>query len=125
MRMAVSGYDGQTDRELAIGAANGDQRALAALYDRYFPQVYDLAVRMVRDPEAAADVTQATFVEAAAGLRSGRVPEHPRAWLYAIAMGEATARVGQGAGGQPVDEQRLPSFIEVGSASWSGRQRRG
>jgi RNA polymerase sigma factor (sigma-70 family) len=114
LQVAASGYDGQTDRELAIGAANGDQRAFAALYDRYFAQVYDLTVRMLSDPEAAADVTQSTFTQAYTGLRAGRVPEHPRAWLYTIAMGDANIRAAQPVGpAGPADEQRLPSFIEI------------
>ena len=43
--MAVSEYERQTDRELAIGASNGDQQAFAALYDRHFAGIYDFALR--------------------------------------------------------------------------------
>jgi RNA polymerase sigma factor (sigma-70 family) len=121
--MAVSRYDGQTDRELAIGAANGDQRAFATLYDRYFGQVYDLAVRALRRPDVAADVTQATFQQAAQGLASGRVPEEVRAWLYSIAISEATSDARQeAAAAQAVDEQSLPSFIEIDAVRPAGIQ---
>jgi len=121
--MAVSQYDGQTDRELAIGAANGDQRAFATLYDRYFGQVYDLAVRALRRPDVAADVTQATFQQAAQGLASGRVPEEVRAWLYSIAISEATSDARQEAAAvQVVDEQSLPSFIEIDAVRLAGIQ---
>ena len=120
--MATSQYDRQTDRELAIGAANNDQHAFAALYDRYFAPVYDFAMRTVREPQRAADVTQSTFSQAAQGLRSGRVPEHVAAHMYSLAMGEATRDTGQ----PPVaalDEQHLPSFIEVDTARLQGAQR--
>jgi len=121
--MAVSQYDRQTDRELAIGASNGDQRAFAALYDRYFAQVYDLAVRALRNPDVAADIAQATFQQAAQGLVSGRVPEQIRAWLYSIAISEATSDARRAAASaQVVDEQSLPSFIEIDALRLGGVQ---
>lgn len=121
--MAVSQYDRQTDRELAIGAANGDQRAFAALYDRYFAQIYDLAVRALRSPDVAADITQATFQQASSGLASGRVPEQVRAWLYSIAISEATLEARQAAAArQALDEQSQPSFIELDALRLAGVQ---
>ena len=121
--MAASQYERQTDRELAIGAANGDQRAFAALYDRYFAQVHDLAVRALRSPDVAADAAQATFQQAAQRLASGRVPEQIRAWLYSIAISEAATDMHQAAASrQPVDEQSLPSFIEIDALRLAGVQ---
>jgi RNA polymerase sigma factor (sigma-70 family) len=90
--MTSTNYDTQTDRELAIGASGGDQRAFAALYDRHFSGVYDFSIRLLRDPDAAADVTQATFTEARQRVHSGHPPESVKAWLYAIALGEATSQ---------------------------------
>jgi RNA polymerase sigma factor (sigma-70 family) len=121
--MAVSQYDRQSDRELAIGTANGDQRAFAALYDRYFAQVYDMAVRSLRSPQVAADVTQATFQQAAQRLASGRVPEQVRAWLYSIALSESMSDARQAAAApEAADEQSLPSFIEIDAVRLAGVQ---
>ncbi len=109
--MTSSNYDTQSDRELAIGAANHDQRAFAALYDRHFAGIYDFAIRLLRDPDAAAGVAERTFAEANRSLGTGHAPESPKGWLYAIALGEATT--GTAPSVDPAAEHRLPSFIEI------------
>lgn len=91
--MEASGYESQTDRELAIGAANGDRHAFAALYDRHFPGIYDFALRVLRDPGAAADVIQNTFANAGHALEQGRIPGQVKAWLYGLARDDSLARV--------------------------------
>jgi RNA polymerase sigma-70 factor, ECF subfamily len=40
----------------------GDRAALATLYDRYCGLVYKLAIRILKTPEAAADLTQEIFI---------------------------------------------------------------
>ncbi|BDG59323.1 sigma-70 family RNA polymerase sigma factor [Caldinitratiruptor microaerophilus] len=77
------------DEELAARAGAGDRQAVEALFHRYFDRVYDLALGMLRDPDAAGDVAQATFVKAMERLRSGPPPRGFRAWLYAIARNTA------------------------------------
>ena len=89
--MAASDYGSQTDRELAIGAANGDRNAFAALYDRFFPGIYDFAVRSLRDADAAADVAENTFSEANRALSQRQIPDLPAAWLYGLARSYAVA----------------------------------
>jgi DNA-directed RNA polymerase specialized sigma24 family protein len=88
----MADYETLTDRELAIAAANGDQRAPAALYDRYFAEVYDFAVRTLRNADAAADVVQRTFTDVSGSLAPGTVPENVNVWLYSIALSQTTAR---------------------------------
>ena len=44
--------------------ARGDESGLAALYDRHATPVYSLALRIVRRPEDAEDVTQQVFTQA-------------------------------------------------------------
>ncbi|ADV82255.1 RNA polymerase, sigma-24 subunit, ECF subfamily [Terriglobus saanensis SP1PR4] len=41
----------------------GDERAMAALYDRYSKIVYSVALRVLRDPAAAEDVLQEVFMQ--------------------------------------------------------------
>src|SRR2546430_17714594 len=62
--------------DAALGAAlgHGDQSALAALYDRHMPGIYDHLARYLRDPFAAEDLVQTTFVRA--WERRGPLP-HP------------------------------------------------
>jgi len=117
--MVTGGYGGQTDRELAIGAANGDQRAFAALYDRYFESVYDFAVRTLRETDRAADVVQATFVGARESLGRGDVPPSVGAWLFTVARNAAIVEPAERPPleGQRTDQARpMPSFVEVEAA---------
>ena len=50
------------DVSLAKRVAEGDAVALEKLYDRYGQPVYSLALRIVRDPETAEELTQEVFV---------------------------------------------------------------
>jgi RNA polymerase sigma-70 factor (ECF subfamily) len=50
------------ERVLVERLSDGDETALADLYDRYAGFVYGLAVRTLVDRQAAADVTQEVFV---------------------------------------------------------------
>jgi RNA polymerase sigma-70 factor (ECF subfamily) len=54
----------RTDEELLAAIADGDERALAELYDRYGGVAYGLAVRIVRDPALAQDAVQDGFLAA-------------------------------------------------------------
>jgi len=50
--------------ETLLGAcAAGDQRALRLLYDRESPRLYGLALRILRQPSAAADAVQDAFLQ--------------------------------------------------------------
>lgn len=50
------------DESLVKRVADGDAIALEKLYDRYGQPVYSLALRIVRDPETAEELTQEVFV---------------------------------------------------------------
>src|SRR5574341_880952 len=78
-----------TDEHLALMASRGDRDAFGALYERYFRGVYDLSVRMVRDPDAALDVVQNTFLSAWENLQKRTVSGNVKAWIYTIARNAA------------------------------------
>lgn len=79
-----------SDRDLAVRVAEGDEDALAALYDRHVDALHDFAARMLRDRDAAADVVQGTFLKAweVLGSRPGSIA-NIRAWLFTVARNAA------------------------------------
>lgn len=79
-----------TDRELVALMASGREGGLACLYDRHATAVYSLALRVVRDPADAEEVTQDVFSQA---WRTARTYDDGRgqvaAWLLMIARARA------------------------------------
>jgi RNA polymerase sigma factor (sigma-70 family) len=75
----------ETDEELAARSAEGGKDAFVELYERHYASIYDFAVRILRDPDAAADVVQGTFTRAWPALREGTRPSSVKAWLFGIA----------------------------------------
>src|SRR5690348_9381146 len=55
------------------------------LFARHHGEIYAYLIRMVRDPELAAVLTQDAFVKAYKAYDSLEKPENARAWLYQIA----------------------------------------
>ena len=50
------------DWDVILGIQQGDRTALEVLYDRYSGLVYKLSLRILANPEAAADLTQEIFL---------------------------------------------------------------
>ncbi|MFI0369369.1 RNA polymerase sigma factor [Actinomadura sp. 1N219] len=67
------------------GLNDGDEAALAALYDEYGERVYDYALSMSGDEKVAADIVHDTFIDA--GRRAPRMRDHLQlsSWLYGAA----------------------------------------
>ena len=83
-----------TDAELMARVAAGDQQAFAAVYDRHAQAVYGAVMRYLRDPGAAEDVVQETYL--AMWTRSDSyVPEVGSliGWLLTIARHRAIDRL--------------------------------
>jgi RNA polymerase sigma factor (sigma-70 family) len=103
--MAAGGLDAASDLELGQAFRDGDEAALAALYDRHLRAVYDFVARVVRDPASAEDLTQMTFVRAWEGRDKLRDPARVKAWLFTIAHNLALNHVTRGRQMESIDDQ--------------------
>ena len=74
----------QEDADLVAASKQGNLSAFNQIVERYQSQVYNLAVRVIRDRTAAEDITQETFISAHKALRGFRGGSL-RAWLLRIA----------------------------------------
>lgn len=82
------------DSELVANVAKGDQRAFLALYDRHASHIYALALRIVRDPMLAEEVTQDTFLKLWSRARLYLVERGTLlVWLLTIARRTALDRL--------------------------------
>jgi RNA polymerase sigma-70 factor (ECF subfamily) len=80
-----------------------------SLFAKHHSEIYAYLVRMLRDPELAADLTQDAFVKAYRAYDSLEKDENARAWLYQIAHRVA------------LDELRRRKIIRM--IPWSGEAR--
>jgi RNA polymerase sigma-70 factor (ECF subfamily) len=73
------------DRELVQAAQRGDKPAFAQLVAKYEQRVYNLARKMVHDPQDAEDVLQETFISVYRHLADFHGESSFSTWLYRIA----------------------------------------
>jgi RNA polymerase sigma factor (sigma-70 family) len=72
------------DAKLVEQAKNGDRFALEELVLRHQAWIYNIAVRMVFQPQDAEDVTQEVLIKALTRLSTFRGESTVRTWLYRI-----------------------------------------
>jgi RNA polymerase sigma factor (sigma-70 family) len=77
------------ERQLARLAAKGDQRAFAAIYERYHQPLYRYCRSILGDPEDARDALQNTMLKALRALPGEQRDLQLRPWLYRIAHNES------------------------------------
>jgi RNA polymerase sigma factor (sigma-70 family) len=73
------------DARLAALAAEGDERAFEALYDRHHRPLLGFCRHMLGSTEEAEEALQQTFLRAHRALADRGAPGEVRAWLYTIA----------------------------------------
>jgi len=76
---------GSLDTELVAQAQNGDRSALEHLVQRHQAWVYNIALRMVFQPQDAEEVTQEVLVKVITKLSTFKGESAFRTWLYRIA----------------------------------------
>jgi RNA polymerase sigma-70 factor (ECF subfamily) len=72
------------ERQLIARAQKGDSAAFEALVNNHARYVYNLALRVVRDPHEAEDLSQEAFLRAWKALPSFRLEAQFSTWLYRI-----------------------------------------
>src|SRR5580765_2780263 len=76
---------GSVDAELVEQAKSGDRSALEKLVLRHQAWIYNIAVRMVFQPQDAEEVTQEVLVKVITKLSTFHGESKFRTWLYRIA----------------------------------------
>jgi RNA polymerase sigma-70 factor (ECF subfamily) len=61
--LSISPVADPTDNELVSRLLSGDAAAFTALYDRYAPLAYSVALRIVNRPDRSEDVVQEAFIK--------------------------------------------------------------
>ncbi|MEM9071106.1 MAG: RNA polymerase sigma factor [Myxococcota bacterium] len=84
--------DDDADEALVRAANAGEHAALDRLVRRHQRWVFNLALRMLHDPEDAADASQEIMVKAIVGLSKFEGRSRFRTWLYQIAANHLLRR---------------------------------
>jgi RNA polymerase sigma-70 factor (ECF subfamily) len=79
----------RNDAELVKACLKGENKAYEALVRKYQKAVYNLALRMVRNPDDAEDIAQTVFVKAYEKLDSYKESHEFFSWIYRIAINES------------------------------------
>jgi len=104
------------EQEIALvrKAREGDTGAFGEIVGRYQYLVYAAAIQIVKDPAAAQDIAQETFISAFAALKDLRSEEAFPSWLRTITRNTALAWRKQQDRLAPLEDAGdLPSAIEA------------
>ncbi len=82
----ASQEDKAIDQDLVERSVKGDQKAFRQLVERYQRKVYTIAYGVVRNPDAALDVTQDTFVKVYRNLATFKGDSSFYTWIYRIVL---------------------------------------
>jgi len=114
------------DRRLIAECLGGRRDAFGELVSRYQARLYNAAVRLVDNPEDAADVVQDAFLNAYQSLHSFKGDAEFFTWLYRIAFNTAISLRRKkkaavsldtaGAAGQKLDPYDPSEYVRPGVA---------
>jgi RNA polymerase sigma-70 factor (ECF subfamily) len=98
------------DAEMLERLRDGDNTAMAELYDRYFDRVYSLVFNQVdRNKEIAEDIVQETFLAALKSAKSFKGRSSAYTWLCSIAYHKVADHYRR----QSRERKRMVSGIDV------------
>ena len=87
--MALPGRASWDSAAMSRRSDEAPEVAFAQLFDEYSAPIYNYVLRMVSDPDRAADITQDTFIKAYRKVDSVNEATSTRSWLYRIATNTA------------------------------------
>jgi RNA polymerase sigma factor (sigma-70 family) len=94
-----------SDDRLTRQAAGGDERAFAAIFDRYHQRLYRYCLAIVGDPQDAQDALQNTMVKVLRALPGEERKLELRPWLYRIAHNESVELLRRRRETRPLDTE--------------------
>ncbi len=95
-----------SDQQLAIAVQAGDRQAAQVLMERYQDGLFGLALRLLRNREDAAEVSQEAMVKALARIESYDASRPFSPWVYRIARNLCIDRHRKKRPKLEIDEQR-------------------
>ncbi len=104
-----------SDRELVDQILAGRRDCFDLLYEEYFPRVYRFALKRLRDPAEAEDVTQEVFLTLLHALPSYRAQSSLLVWIFGIARNKANRRFRR-------PKPRTMAFEEGGTLDLPGKE---
>jgi RNA polymerase sigma factor (sigma-70 family) len=115
------GVDPGVIAEWVARAAEGDERAFRNLVEQYQDHVYGLALRMMRNPDLAADVAQDAFIKAFRGLSKFESRSRFATWLYRITVNVCYDRLARHPGIQemPLEDLAGQGLEPAAGPAWN------
>jgi RNA polymerase sigma-70 factor (ECF subfamily) len=116
------------DIELITALKQGDKKACAELVKRFSPHIYNVALRLVREPTEAEEVLQETFINACRKVEGFEGRSSLATWLYRIAANNSLMRLRQQhlpiiSLDEPQEsEEDLPAPQEIADWDWNPDQ---
>ncbi|MFT3860055.1 RNA polymerase sigma factor SigM [Micropruina sp.] len=114
-RRPLTDPDGPTDAQLLAAHVAGDDRAFTLLLERHADRLWSLALRVMRNPEDAADALQDAMISAFRRAGSFRGDAAVTTWLHRIVVNACFDRLrriaARPAEPLPEDLDRSPALI--------------
>jgi len=101
---------GETDIEIIRRCLGGDNAAFAGLVKIYQDRIYSFSLRLLKNPEAAEDAAQETFVKAFRGLSSYDKGYPFASWLFRIAHNACMDALRAGNKTVSMDDEDFPDL---------------
>jgi len=110
------------DSVLALAAASGAPAAISELYERHYPRVYALCMRMMRNRADAEDLTQEVFIQLLLKIGSFRGESLFTTWLHRLTINQVLMHFRRRSSRpeRPADDAKVPQLAEPGTED-SGR----
>lgn len=89
---ATAAANNRVDAGLIEGILAGDGGAFSELYERYHTRIYSFALKRLRDPFEAEDVTQEVFLQVFRSLASYEGRSTLLSWMFGIAHNQVRRR---------------------------------